>query len=181
MSSLRTAFLLGWWLILGIAPAAALDPRDLDILRIRLGMSEVEVIAHLAEQGITGVQRQPNRACTGDAAPWCRMMIVARTRDGSLTIELADPMPAAASADAWVSSIQYRLDGRGPNELEMIRMAVLDRFGQPSSLQPMTWCERPNSTGTCPPNRPHLVFEPGPGIGARLFLTAGLVAAPPSH
>ncbi len=177
MFPLCTRLLLGWLLILCIAPALALDPRDLDILRLRLGMGETEVIAHLAEQGITAVQRQPNRACTGDAAPWCRTVITARTRDGSLAIELADPVPAASSAESWVSSILYRLDGRGPNESEMIRMSVLNRFGPPNSLRPMTWCERPDPTGACPANRPHLTFEPGPDIGARLFLTAGLVGS----
>jgi hypothetical protein len=166
-------------LTLGIMPAAALDPRDLDILRIRLGMGETAVSAHLAEQGITSVQRQANRACPVDAIAWCRTVIVARTRDGSLTIELADPMPGAVLTEPWVSSILYRLDGRGPNESEMIRMSVLGRFGQPSSLRPMTWCEQPDPTGACPANRPHLVFEPGPDIGARLFLTAGLVLSPP--
>jgi hypothetical protein len=78
-----------------------------------------------------------------------------------------------------VSSILYRLDGRGPNEAQMIRTSVLDRFGDPSSLQPMSWCEHPGPTGACPTDQPRLVFELEPGTGCLLFLTADVAAPPP--
>jgi hypothetical protein len=98
-----------------------------------------------------------------------------------LTIELADPLPAMMPSQPWVSGILYRLDGRGAGEAEMIRASVLDRFGHPTSMHPMAWCERAGADGVCPADKPRLTFEPGPGVACRLFLTVGAAVPPPSH
>lgn len=168
---------LGWCavaLALIADPAAGFNARDADILKLRLGMGETEVIERLQYQGITGTALlQRGRVCPDRVGAACLTTIVARTGDGVLTIELADPLPEMVPSEPWVRSILYRLEGRLPGEPEMIRAAVLEHFGEPSSRQPLAWCEHPGPTGLCAADRPRLSLEPGPGTATLLLLTIG--------
>jgi hypothetical protein len=141
-------------LILPAGSALALDPHKADILRLRLGMTEPEVLAQLAEQGIVlGGSQAP---CTEGAEPRCQRQLVARTRDGALTIEFAARTPAVQPT---TQRIRYRLQGRALGEATLVRGAMLDRFGPATSQEPLAWCiPQPDDPG-CAATRPRLTFE----------------------
>jgi hypothetical protein len=156
---------------MALRPAAALDPRDADILRLHLGMGEAEMMTRLAEQGAAVQDR--DRLCADDHTPRCQTRIVAKTIDGMLTITLADPPPETAAREARVNSVLYRVGSRGVAEAKQVQAAMLERFGEPSSQSPLAWCGAPALGHACPADRPRLSFQIGPGVSWQLALTAG--------
>jgi hypothetical protein len=172
-----THLLAACCLVMAIRPAAALDPRDADILRLHLGMGEAEMMARLAEQGAAMQDR--GRLCADDHTPRCQTRIVAKTLDGTLTITLADPMPETATREPRVSSVLYRVSLRRASEATQIQESMIDRFGEPSSQSPLAWCGAPAPGHACPADRPRLSFEVGPGMSWLLALTAGAPAVSP--
>ena len=133
-------------------PSHALDLTKADILTLRLGMSEPDILSHLAVQG---AQVTRGERC---GVSHCPDAIEARMKDGAMTI-LFEPGGGARK-------IVYRFNGRGPNEDAIIRAAVLDHFGTPDLTVPLTWCARPPA---CPAGQPALTFVSG-GV-ARDILT----------
>ena len=131
--------------------AWALDPMRADILSLRLGMTEAEATARLAAQGLR----------------WTRVpgSIQAVTKDGGLTIGLAESGP--------IARIAYTFTGRGQNEDAVIRAAVIDHYGQPSTEAPLTWCRAPAPDGRCPSGQPLLTFVKQDGVRGILTLSAG--------
>src|SRR4051794_12011660 len=168
-----------WLLAVGLllllaGRSEAFDAGSIDILTLRLGQSEDEVVARLADQGIGEARMQRQRhACPHDPAASCLTAIQARTRDGMLTISFGNPASRTASEDVSVHRIEYRLSGKGAGEPDMIRASVLNRFGEPSWRQPLAWCGRAARATGCPADQPRLTFEAGPGVSSLLPLTAG--------
>ena len=117
--------------------AAAFDPQGADVIGLRLGMPEAEVVAALGRQGFAAARDH-------DA-------LVARTRDGTLTIGLID---------GRVGEIRYEFQGRGTGEADKIATSILDRFGSPNQANPMGWCRANGSDGKCPPQAASLIFFP---------------------
>jgi hypothetical protein len=151
-------------LLFSAVSAVAFNPRGVDILTLRLGMSVDDAIARLHAQGIPSAQIQRFSApCVDEPLRLCVAKIVARTKDGELTIELTE----------LVRNIAYRFYGRAVGEAQMIRRAVLDRFGPPTSREPLTWCDPPNGSALCEAHRPRLTFVPEPDGGGTLSLVAG--------
>lgn len=161
-------------------PATALNPREADILGLRLGMPQSEVVARLQAQGITRISLQEDQAhCLGPAEDSCLDRITAPTRDGVLTIRFVARSGGAEPA-AW--SIAYTLAGRLPGEPEIIRKAVLDHFGQPTSASdPEVWCAEAAGSQCSPADQPQITFHQGPGTTSTISLidpTAVIRAAP---
>lgn len=155
-------------LLIGLLPLSALafDPRAIDIIAFRLGMSEAEVTATLARQGFLNASfRRQDTPCATGSSHRCIRVIDARTSDGSLRFHFSD------TAEPIVERISYTFDGRKPNEPNALENAVVGRYGPPTTHAPMTWCDKPAGTGTCAPNAPRLVFEPGVGASRILTLT----------
>jgi hypothetical protein len=119
-----------------------------DIIGLRLGMSEAEIVARLAHQGY---------AVTNSAGT-----ITAKTMDGRLEIVL--------SADRGVTEISYAFYGRGAGAPAKIREAIIIRFGDPDQVNPPTWCRAVGQDGLCPKNEASLTFLADP---LTLRLTAG--------
>ena len=117
----------------------AFDPHATDILSLRLGMTEPEVIAKLETQGSADIQR----LLRGE-----EVAVRAATRDGWLDIHFG---PAGAR------SIAYDFGNRYGREAESIRTSILDRYGAPSTPTPLAWCHLP--AGGCPATEPRLLFE----------------------
>ena len=146
----------------------ALDPCGIDILMLRLGMTEQDVRARLTSQGISGaLVRTEHHPCPRGGGP-CVDAIVARTKDGWLTIRFGG---AAAGGAETIGSITYRFDEHGPGEPAMIAASVINRFGPPVAAHPMVWCHHAPQGGSCREDRPRLVFQSGPGINSTLILT----------
>jgi hypothetical protein len=161
-------------LLLLAGRSEAFDAGSVDILTLRLGQSEDEVVARLADQGIGEARMQRQRhACPRNPAVICLAAIQARTRDGMLTITFGDATTGTASDVVFVHRIEYRLSGKGAGEPDMIRASVLNRFGEPSWRQPLAWCGRAARATGCPADQPRLTFEAGPGVSSLLTLTAG--------
>jgi hypothetical protein len=124
--------------LLAAAPAHGFDAAHVDIIGLRLGMQEPEIVDRLAHQGYT-VSR------TKDA-------IAANTRDGRLQIALSE--------EHGVTEIIYVFSGRGPGDPAKIRESVLIRFGDPDQAKPPTWCRTVRPDGICPPDQARLTFLP---------------------
>lgn len=180
MNTLPTRLLIAvLCIVAATGSAGAFDPAGIDILRLRLGMSEADVVEVLAAQGNVGPGFQRGlRACSEEPAASCLASIAARTKDGMLTIRFSE---ASDTGQPLVMSIEYRLDGKGQNEPGMIRAAVLERFGQPSSMQPLAWCQRPGPAGLCLPEQARLTFDPLPNGASILLLSAGMPPRRPPH
>lgn len=125
--------------------AWAFDPRTTDILTLQLGMDESTISARLRAQGIDEAAIAHERSPEGT-----EVIISAMTIDGRLTI---------VTGAAGARSIAYRIYRRGGTSPEMVRAAVIGRYGPPNSLAPMVWCQRPLASGRCPADRPRLAFE----------------------
>jgi len=164
------AILLAAFFSLWAGFAAALDPRDVDILGLRLGMTREDVVAQLAAQGIDRrMTREERHACPGDPAAGCIDRLTAQTRDGTLLIHFAI---ASAAAPATVWSIAYTLTGRLPGEPAIIRNAVLDRFGPPAGgRDPVIWCAHVSGSDCSPPDQPQITFHQGPSTASTLTLS----------
>jgi hypothetical protein len=148
-------FCLALVLLWPLRPAWALDPAAADILTLRLGMTDAEVITRLDTQGAR-IARDGGT-------------IRARTKDGDLRVAFDD--------GGRVSRIVYAFTGHGLNEAAAVREAVIERFGTPVAEAPLAWCRRPARDGACPADAPRLVFEQGAGQGPIGLLT--LTAAEP--
>lgn len=169
MTTLRSILYASVLIFATVGSATAFDPRGVDILTLRLGMTEPEVTRLLTLQGFADATYEIHRmACRADATASCVSAIRARTRDGTLDIGFTE-IPGAART--VVDRIIYVLDGKRPGEPDAIRMSVINRYGSPSVENPMSWCARPTSAGTCAPDQPRLTFRPGAWPSSVLSLT----------
>ncbi len=124
-------------LLLVAVPAGAFDARGADIIGLRLGIPRTEAVAILRQQGFSVTPNDDS--------------LTARTRDGDLTIELAD---------GRVREIRYVFKARGAGEPESIPASVLDRFGPPNQSKPMAWCQVGARDGKCLDGAAALIFFP---------------------
>lgn len=152
-----------------VAAAAALDPRSVDILGLRLGMTRQDLIGRLAAQGIAR-NRMTEEAvpCAADPNTSCVRALTVPAPDGILAIRFVGNA-GPGSEIAW--SIAYTLAGRGAGEPEMIRNAVLERFGPPTSRNPSVWCAIGSASGCSPPDQPQLMWREGPDTSSTLTLS----------
>ncbi|HVZ08760.1 hypothetical protein [Rhodopila sp.] len=179
IAGMMTGVLAGTWGLRG-AGASPTDPAAVEILGLRLGMTEPAVTAVLRAQRIRTDQiRHQPEACQGEMCPGevcqgemcqrevcqgemchgevcqgdgpCRLTLTTPTPDGELSIDLA-------GTPLRVDRITYRLHGRGPGEPAIIADAVLERFGRPDEQAPMTWCRHPGTDLRCVPGDPVLRF-----------------------
>lgn len=118
-------------------PANASDPQGTDIIGLRLGMTTSEVVTALGRQGFKA---------TVD-----RNAVTARTRDGDLSIELAD---------SRIKEIRYIFRGHSAGEADTIEASIADRLGPPDRAVPTTWCQTNGPNGTCTPRGASLTFVP---------------------
>jgi hypothetical protein len=179
MHALRCLLATLFLLALASPAAAALNPRKADILGLRLGMTEAEIVARLLSQGVAGLSiQQEHGKCLTEAEDVCIDRMTAPTRDGTLLIRFVTA-PGAKEAAAW--SIAYTLTGRLPGEPAMIHDAVLDRFGQPSGgPDPLFWCAHVSGAECSPADQPQITFHQGPGTASTLTLIdpAAILAGP---
>lgn len=153
-------------------PARTLDPKGVDLLMLRLGMTEAEVTAVLAAQAYTGPDFQRStRSCTADRVARCEVLITTRTMDGRLDVRLArvDPILGVPVA----TSIVYTFDGRRPGEREAIAISAQERYGRPDIGHPMTWCRLLPGQDRCAPGSAQLTLRPGTPPTQVLALTDG--------
>ena len=135
--------------LLGTVPCNAFDPSGVDIIGLRLGMPEAQIVLTMRQQGF--------------AVAHDHGALIATTRDGRLTVDLTDDRTAAR--------ILYVFAGRGNGEPDKIRASVIDRFGPPAQAKPMRWCEKVGSDGLCPDTAASLMFAPE---SLSLLLRAGV-------
>lgn len=167
MSAFRSSLLALGLIATSAFRSLALDPCGIDILTLRLGMTEQDVRAHLTSQGISGaLVRTEHHPCPRGGGR-CLNTIVARTKDGWLTIRFGAAVPGGGET---IASIAYRFDELGPGEPAMIAASVINRFGPPVAAHPMVWCHHATQGGSCRDDQPRLVFESGPGINSTLTL-----------
>jgi hypothetical protein len=124
-------------LLIGL-PAYAFDASRADIIGLRLGMSDDEVVAALQRQGFA-----LNRA---------HGSMVSTTKDGQLIIDQVDGF--------GVSQIRYTFKRNSPAVAEVLEASVIDHFGQPQRLKPMTWCQTRERDGLCRPDAASLTYLP---------------------
>ncbi len=123
---------------LAALPARAFDATGADIIGLRLGMSEADLV--------TGLKRQ------GFQVGHDKGTLTASTRDGQITIELA--------GDRGAQEIRYVFTGRMAGEPEQIRASVINRFGAPNQAKPMAWCRTVSRDGSCPDDHASLTYKP---------------------
>lgn len=150
-----------------IAPAAAIDPLQVDIIGLRLGMALPDVLRCLARQGIdrSRIHLQAG-ACGHAAGTRCTRRLAAPTVDGSLVVRFR---ASGGPGSETVSRIAYTLIPRG--DPATIEGAVLDHFGPPTTSHPLTWCASGDRSGCDPPNQPRLTFVEGPEATSTLTLS----------
>lgn len=164
----RLTLLLACILLMTARPALGLDPRLVDLLTLRLGMTEPEVTLHLLAQGIAPAAVARHRlACSDAPTRSCLDSVTAPTMDGQLRVHFRT---RADASSAVVDSITYTLRARAPGEHEMIHSSVLERYGTPNTSNPLTWCAQPERNGNCPQDRARLTLQPGPGVAMTLTL-----------
>jgi hypothetical protein len=137
--------------VLAAGPIHAFEAAGADIIGLRLGMSESEVIAELTHQGFATSRAQG--AITSD------------TKDGRLRV---------VSSSQRVTEIIYMFYGRGVGGPAGVQEAVLTRFGNPNQATPPTWCRAVGRDGLCPADQATLTFLPG---SLTMRLTAGQAKA----
>lgn len=135
--------------VLAATAGQAFDPAGVDIIGLRLGMPEAEIVTTLQRQGF--------------AVAHDHGALTARTRDGQLSIDLSEAQA--------VRLIRYTFSGNGVGEALKIRTSVLDRFGRPDQADPMVWCRAVGRNGVCPEDQASLTFLPAT---LTLVLRAGL-------
>jgi hypothetical protein len=135
---MRAAALAATAILLAATQSYAFDAAQADIIGLRLGMADTEVIAALRRQGFS--------------VTYDHVALAARTLDGQLTIGLGP--------DHEAREIRYTLRGNGAGEGEKIQAAVLDHFGPPSQAKPMMWCRVLRHDGMCPDGAASLTFRP---------------------
>lgn len=156
-------------ILVALLPTTAhgFDPRGVDIIAFRLGMTEHEVTDIIERQGFRNTSfRRGDAPCTASPDRRCIATIEVRTRDGGLRF-----LFSATAAEPTVVRISYTFDGRKPNEPDALERAVVDRYGPPTVQTPMTWCDRRPGTGPCPTDAPRLTFQPGDGSSRVLTLS----------
>lgn len=156
-------------ILIGLYPVAAhaFDPRAVDIIAFRLGMTEEEVTAIIERQGFRDTTfRRRDTPCAASSSRRCVTTIEVRTKDGGLSF-----LFSAATHEPTVERISYTFDGRKRNEPDALERAVVSRYGEPTVVAPMTWCDRRPGTGPCPAGAPRLTFEPGDGSTRVLTLS----------
>ena len=152
------------FLLLGLPSSVALETGDIDIVGLRLGMSEADAMTRLRTQAVrAGAIQVEQEQCSGKADADCGTRLSAPTHDGQLVLRLA----GGAAGDQRVWSIAYTLAGRMPGETEAIRNAVLERYGRPVREDPLAWCGRSASAAHCPADQPRLTYSVGPEPRAR--------------
>ena len=119
-------------------PAGALDATGIDIIGLRLGMQEAEVLAQLGQQGYA-------MSRTTD-------LIAGNTRDGRLQVTLSNKR--------GVTEIRYSFHGSSMDEPAKINEAIFSRFGVPDQTGPLMWCKAVGQDRICPSNQPSLTFLP---------------------
>ena len=134
----RIGFLLAIASVSAAPSAGAFDAAGADIIGLRLGMPEADVVAGLRQQGFPTARD--------------RGALTARTRDGTLTIDL--------TGDRGVRQIRYILAGRASGEQEKIGTSMIDRFGTPDQAKPMAWCRAVGRDGFCPEDGASLTYQP---------------------
>jgi hypothetical protein len=142
------AFFAMMSVLLAATPSNALDTTEADIIGLRLGMPEAEIIVALRRQGF--------------AVAHDHGALTTYTRDGQLTVDL-NPNRAA-------QRIRYAFAGNGVGESGKLLAAILDRFGPPDQATPMVWCQALGRNGICPESAASLTFLPDKLI---LLLRAG--------
>ena len=156
-------------LVIGLASSSlAFDPATTDILGLRLGMNEEQIMAILARQGVppSHIAHQ-GPPCIEDRG--CETVINVATTDGALTISLTLPV-AGRDRSPIVREIRYAFRGRGVDEPRAIAESVLEHFGRPTQTDPMMWCQHPPMDQHCLARQPALRFTPDKLV---LVLTAG--------
>jgi hypothetical protein len=117
--------------------AFGFDAAGVDIIGLRLGMEEAEVVSQLKHQGIAATE-------SGET-------ISAKTMDGRLQIAL--------SAERTVTEIRYVFGGRGQGGPARVREAILTHFGDPNQADPPAWCREVGPNGHCPADQASLTFD----------------------
>ena len=135
-------------MLLAGSPAEALDTSGVDILGMRLGMSEADIVNQLAHQGFAPT-RQAGACSPSDT---CEVTLNAVTKDGVLRVTV--------SRGTGAERFKYVFLGRGTGEPRKIEAAIIDRFGYPDQRQPMAWCRAVGTDGFCPPDQASLTFWP---------------------
>jgi hypothetical protein len=125
-------------LALAASPGQAYDASRAEIIGLRLDMLDTEVLMTMRRQGF---------AVTHDHGA-----LVARTRDGQLTVDLTDTQA--------VRRIRYVFTNNGVGETQKIEESILDRFGPPDQMKPMGWCLALSRDGRCAEDGPSLIFQP---------------------
>jgi hypothetical protein len=132
----RAASAIAIAMFLTAGPIRAFEAAGADIIGLRLGMSESEVVAGLAQQGY--------------AADLAAEVISSTTKDGRLQVAL--------SPGRGVTEISYAFFWRGAGAPIKIRDSILARFGDPSQASPPTWCRAVGGDGICPGNQASLTY-----------------------
>jgi hypothetical protein len=130
------------------APGHAFDASGADVLGLRLGMAETEIVDRLARQGVP-VTRLIDPCEDHDT---CVSTLKASTRDGQLTISV--------SAGTGMKQVQYMFRGRAMDEPATIKAAMSERFGRPDQQTPMRWCRTVAADGACLRQQATLTFLP---------------------
>ncbi len=132
----RLALTTAMVVVLAAGNGNAFDAAGADIIGLRLGMPEAEILVRLARQGFSVTRSQGSLTTT--------------TRDGQLTVDLA--------SDRGAVQIRYTFAARQPGEPETIRAAIINRFGAPDQSKPMTWCRTLGSDGLCQKDAASMTF-----------------------
>ncbi len=133
-----TASLVAMAIVMAASTGKAYDASRAEIIGLRLGMPDTEALTEMHRQGF---------AVTHDHGA-----LIARTRDGQLTIDLSE--------DQAVRRIRYVFAGNGMGEAQKIKQSVLERFGPPDQSQPMAWCVALQRDGMCSEDGPSVIFLP---------------------
>ena len=132
----RLALTIAIAIFLAAGAARAFEASGADIIGLRLGMSEADVVAGLAEQGYTAA-RGPDAITT-------------TTRDGRLQVVL--------SPERGVTEITYVFFWRGAGAPIKIHDSIVVRFGNPDQATPPTWCRAVGKDGICPANQASMTY-----------------------
>ncbi len=124
--------------LVGVVPGQAFDLSGVDIIGLRLGMPEAQIILTMRQQGLAVTHNHG--------------ALIATTRGGRLTVDLADDRTAAR--------ILYVFAGAARAEPDKILASVIDRLGPPVQTKPMRWCEVLGHDGQCPDTAPSITFVP---------------------
>lgn len=169
MHAFRSGCLAVLLLLLWEVAATAVDPRNADILGLRLGMTRTEVVARLVAQGIDRpLIRDERDPCPGNPAAGCVDQLTAPTRDGRLVIRFV-ARPDTGQDAVW--SIAYTLYGRLPGEPAIIHDAMLEHFGPPpGGTDPAVWCAHVAGAVCSPADQPQIIFGQGPSTSSTLTI-----------